>query len=46
MDALVPILQTLNVLDREVLLFLLAMAAVGLAGFCVHVISQYGKRDK
>lgn len=46
MDAIVPIVQAINLLDREVLFFLVAIAAVGLAGFCVHVVSQFGKRNK
>jgi hypothetical protein len=46
MNFVIPILQTLNGLDREVLLFLLAMACIALAAFSTFVLHRGIQRKK
>ncbi|MGX1501092.1 hypothetical protein ACSSV1_006161 [Labrenzia sp. MBR-25] len=44
MEAIESFLNTLNGVDRDVLFFILAMAAIALAGFCIHVVGQRGSK--
>jgi uncharacterized membrane protein len=46
MQDVIPILQLLNALERDVLFFVVTIAVTGLAGFCVYVMDKHGRRDK